>query len=246
MKAACSLGDCRGLSFFAACLKCLRMKSGCRVVYWGKKQIGCPGPCTSEHTNLSPSSARWHKCGHHPTDSNHPGAQFCHLPTCRDPSFTQKNPERACYQRHQHVNIMHSPTTLNGQTGMFKEGYRNKISGHGGITVTMAAMGCDLQPARGRLCSKTSKLLDQLGCKYTDFALLHVAARLLLVLLNGAGLAAAHRECLGQTQGPDQLHQVSVPSGTRHLWHKARDKKSSAKPQWKLEQMLIKREHPRK
>eukprot|EP00983_Pelagomonas_calceolata_P032954 1032389-Pelagomonas_calceolata.AAC.1 len=32
MKAACSLGDCRGLSFFAACLECLRMKSGCRVL----------------------------------------------------------------------------------------------------------------------------------------------------------------------------------------------------------------------
>eukprot|EP00983_Pelagomonas_calceolata_P123143 1160976-Pelagomonas_calceolata.AAC.6 len=66
------------------------------------------------------------------------------------------------------------------------------------------------------------------GCECTDFTLLHVAAKLLLVLLNGAGLAAAHRECLGQTQGPDQLHQASFTSGTRHPWHKARDNRSSA------------------
>eukprot|EP00983_Pelagomonas_calceolata_P079146 1154558-Pelagomonas_calceolata.AAC.2 len=50
-------------------------------------------------------------------------------------------------------------------------------------------------------------------------ALLRVAAKLLLVLLNGAGLATARRECLGQTQCPDQLHQVRVTSGTRHPWH---------------------------
>eukprot|EP00983_Pelagomonas_calceolata_P122953 1160955-Pelagomonas_calceolata.AAC.4 len=39
MKAAYSLGDCHGLSFFAACLKCLRMKSGCRVLLPGTKGI---------------------------------------------------------------------------------------------------------------------------------------------------------------------------------------------------------------
>eukprot|EP00983_Pelagomonas_calceolata_P077546 1153913-Pelagomonas_calceolata.AAC.1 len=68
-------------------------------------------------------------------------------------------------------------------------------------------------------------------CECTNFALLHVAAKLLLVLLNGAGLAAACRKCLGQTQRPDQLHQVSVTSGTRHPWHKAGDNRNSAKPQ---------------
>eukprot|EP00983_Pelagomonas_calceolata_P027940 876293-Pelagomonas_calceolata.AAC.1 len=36
-----------------------------------------------------------------------------------------------------------------------------------------------------------------------------------------AGLAAAHRECLGQTERPDQIHQVRVSSGTRHPCHKA-------------------------
>eukprot|EP00983_Pelagomonas_calceolata_P032077 1007063-Pelagomonas_calceolata.AAC.1 len=41
----------------------------------------------------------------------------------------------------------------------------------------------------------------------TGLALLHVAAKLLLVLLNSAGLAAARRECLRQTQRSDQLHQ---------------------------------------
>eukprot|EP00983_Pelagomonas_calceolata_P101973 1158753-Pelagomonas_calceolata.AAC.8 len=51
-----------------------------------------------------------------------------------------------------------------------------------------------------------------------------------------AGLAAARRECLGQTQRLDQLHQVRVTSWTRHPWHKARDNKNSAKPQWKVEQ----------
>eukprot|EP00983_Pelagomonas_calceolata_P075171 1152876-Pelagomonas_calceolata.AAC.5 len=77
------------------------------------------------------------------------------------------------------------------------------------------------------------------SCECTDLALLHVAAKLLLVLLlNGAGLAAASRECLGQTQRPDQLHQVRVTSGTRHPWHKARDDRNSAKPQWKAEQKV--------
>eukprot|EP00983_Pelagomonas_calceolata_P043457 1138909-Pelagomonas_calceolata.AAC.1 len=69
------------------------------------------------------------------------------------------------------------------------------------------------------------------SCECTDFALLHVAAELLLVLLNRAGLAAALRECLGQTQRPDQLHQVRVTSETRHPWHKARNYRNSAKPQ---------------
>eukprot|EP00983_Pelagomonas_calceolata_P117729 1160441-Pelagomonas_calceolata.AAC.2 len=59
----------------------------------------------------------------------------------------------------------------------------------------------------------------------TGLALLHVAAKLLLISLNGAGLAAACRECLGQTQRPDQLHQVRVASGTRHPWQKAREQK---------------------
>eukprot|EP00983_Pelagomonas_calceolata_P087008 1156868-Pelagomonas_calceolata.AAC.2 len=45
-------------------------------------------------------------------------------------------------------------------------------------------------------------------------------------------------QCLGQTQRPDQLHQVRVTSGTRHPWHKARDIRNSAKPQWKVEQKL--------
>eukprot|EP00983_Pelagomonas_calceolata_P004141 134501-Pelagomonas_calceolata.AAC.2 len=49
------------------------------------------------------------------------------------------------------------------------------------------------------------------SCKCTDLALLHVAAELLLVLLNGADLAAARREYLGQTQRPDQLHQDKAP-----------------------------------
>eukprot|EP00983_Pelagomonas_calceolata_P000862 31317-Pelagomonas_calceolata.AAC.1 len=45
------------------------------------------------------------------------------------------------------------------------------------------------------------------SCECTDLAFIYVAAKLLLVLLDGAGLAAACRECLGQTQRPDQLHQ---------------------------------------
>eukprot|EP00983_Pelagomonas_calceolata_P084730 1156415-Pelagomonas_calceolata.AAC.3 len=61
---------------------------------------------------------------------------------------------------------------------------------------------------------------------------------------DGAGLAAARRECLGQTQRPDQLHQVRVTSDlisresleTRQPWHKARNNINSAKPQWKVEQ----------
>eukprot|EP00983_Pelagomonas_calceolata_P084796 1156432-Pelagomonas_calceolata.AAC.7 len=76
------------------------------------------------------------------------------------------------------------------------------------------------------------------SCECTDLALLHVAAKLLLVLLNSAGLAAARRECLGQTQGLDQLHQVRVTSETRHPWHKARDNRNNAKPQWKVEQKV--------
>eukprot|EP00983_Pelagomonas_calceolata_P116786 1160349-Pelagomonas_calceolata.AAC.11 len=69
------------------------------------------------------------------------------------------------------------------------------------------------------------------SCECADLALLHVAAKLLLVLLDGAGLAAARRECLGQTQRPDQLHQIRATSGTRHPWHKARDNRNNAKPQ---------------
>eukprot|EP00983_Pelagomonas_calceolata_P130567 1161696-Pelagomonas_calceolata.AAC.3 len=64
-------------------------------------------------------------------------------------------------------------------------------------------------------------------------AALHIAAKLLLVLLDRAGLAA-RRECLGQTQRLDQLHQFKVTSETRHPWHKARDNRNSAKPQWKI------------
>eukprot|EP00983_Pelagomonas_calceolata_P055981 1144396-Pelagomonas_calceolata.AAC.1 len=74
------------------------------------------------------------------------------------------------------------------------------------------------------------------SCKCTGLALLHITAKLLLVLLNGAGLAAARRECLEQTQCPDQLHQVRVTLETKHPWHKARDNRNSAKPQWKAEQ----------
>eukprot|EP00983_Pelagomonas_calceolata_P040249 1137522-Pelagomonas_calceolata.AAC.3 len=76
------------------------------------------------------------------------------------------------------------------------------------------------------------------SCECTGLALLHVAAKLLLVLLNRAGLAAACRECLGQTQRLDQLRQVSVTSETKHPWHKARDIRNSAKPQWKVEQKV--------
>eukprot|EP00983_Pelagomonas_calceolata_P046332 1140110-Pelagomonas_calceolata.AAC.3 len=79
---------------------------------------------------------------------------------------------------------------------------------------------------------------DGMRCKCTKLALLHVAAKLLLVLLNSAGLAAARRECLGQTQRLDQLHQVRVTSWTRHPWHKARDNRNSAKPQWQVEQKV--------
>eukprot|EP00983_Pelagomonas_calceolata_P121771 1160831-Pelagomonas_calceolata.AAC.4 len=44
MKAACSLGDCRGLSFFATCLKCLKMKRRCSVpVYQGCDWKDKPG-----------------------------------------------------------------------------------------------------------------------------------------------------------------------------------------------------------
>eukprot|EP00983_Pelagomonas_calceolata_P074801 1152702-Pelagomonas_calceolata.AAC.2 len=50
-----------------------------------------------------------------------------------------------------------------------------------------------------------------LGC-----SVITVTAHLLFLKQNagGSGLAAAHRECLGQTQRPDQLHQVWVTSGT--------------------------------
>eukprot|EP00983_Pelagomonas_calceolata_P052959 1143082-Pelagomonas_calceolata.AAC.3 len=58
-----------------------------------------------------------------------------------------------------------------------------------------------------------------------------------IVAFSTTGLAAARRECLGQTQRPDQL-QVRVTSGTRHPWHKARDKRNNAKPQWKVEQKV--------
>eukprot|EP00983_Pelagomonas_calceolata_P086176 1156712-Pelagomonas_calceolata.AAC.3 len=36
------------------------------------------------------------------------------------------------------------------------------------------------------------------SCECTGLALLHIAAKLLLGLLNSAGLATARRECLGQ------------------------------------------------
>eukprot|EP00983_Pelagomonas_calceolata_P020315 641396-Pelagomonas_calceolata.AAC.1 len=81
------------------------------------------------------------------------------------------------------------------------------------------------------------KLLARVASVLTS-ALPHVAAELLSISLNNSGLAAACRECLGQTQGADQLHQVSVTSGTRHPWHKVRDNKNRAKTQWKVEQKV--------
>eukprot|EP00983_Pelagomonas_calceolata_P027524 864531-Pelagomonas_calceolata.AAC.2 len=82
-----------------------------------------------------------------------------------------------------------------------------------------------------QLRTGTLELLAGVEC--TGFALLQITAKLLLVLLNSAGLVAARRECLGQTQRLDQLCQVRVTSETRHPWHKARDNRNSAKPQWK-------------
>eukprot|EP00983_Pelagomonas_calceolata_P058341 1145444-Pelagomonas_calceolata.AAC.1 len=87
------------------------------------------------------------------------------------------------------------------------------------------------------VAKKDGRVLELLAgvASVPDSPILHVAAKLILVLLNSAGLAAAHKECLGQTQRLDQLHQVRVTSETRHPWHKARDNRNSAKPQWKVE-----------
>jgi len=40
MKATCNLGLFLGFSFFAACLRCLRINRGCRVLLPGKKPTG--------------------------------------------------------------------------------------------------------------------------------------------------------------------------------------------------------------
>ena len=57
---------------------------------------------------------------------------------------------------------------------------------------------------------------------------------LLLILLNVLAWLQHTKNAWADTGGLDQLHQVSVTSGTGHPWHKARDNRNSAKPQWKV------------
>ena len=56
---------------------------------------------------------------------------------------------------------------------------------------------------------------------------------LLLILLNVLAWLQHTKNAWADT-GLDLLHQVSVSSGTGHPWHKARDNRNSAKPQWKI------------
>eukprot|EP00983_Pelagomonas_calceolata_P047646 1140740-Pelagomonas_calceolata.AAC.3 len=113
--------------------------------------------------------------------------------------------------------------------------------------------GFGLQPETlpGRLLVKHSQPASRIGTNcHAESPSVHILMFLKRVIRPGLPISvqqrtgsldllagvATRRECLGRTRCPDQLQQVCVTSGTRHPWHKARDNRNSAKPQWKMEQ----------